>query len=93
MVGKVNNRSLTLLAAAALAVSIGGSAAASVGAQGQLRNEAASRSHPPAASCSLGPHGAIKHVIYIQFDNVHYTRDNPNVPSDLQQMPNLLRFM
>lgn len=35
----------------------------------------------------------IQHVIYIQFDNVHFTRDNPNVPSDLEQMPNLLNFM
>ena len=26
-------------------------------------------------------------------DNTHYTRDNPNVPSDLQQMPNLLDFL
>jgi hypothetical protein len=32
-------------------------------------------------------------VIYIQFDNVHFTRDNPNVPSDLEQMPALLNFM
>jgi hypothetical protein len=37
--------------------------------------------------------GNIQHVIYIQFDNVHFTRDNPNVPSDLEQMPNLLNFM
>src|SRR5712692_3169174 len=37
--------------------------------------------------------GAIKHVIYIQFDNTHFTRDNPNVPSDLEQMPNLLNFI
>lgn len=37
--------------------------------------------------------GAIKHVIEIQFDNVHFTRDNPNVPSDLEQMPNLLNFI
>jgi arylsulfatase A-like enzyme len=37
--------------------------------------------------------GDIKHVIYIQFDNVHFTRDNPNVPSDLEQMPNLLNFL
>src|SRR5260370_5602885 len=37
-------------------------------------------------------HGDIKHVIYIQFDNVHFTRDNPNVPSDLEQMPHLLNF-
>src|SRR5581483_5574375 len=34
------------------------------------------------------PGSATKHVIYLQFDNVHLTRDNPNVPSDLEQMPN-----
>ena len=49
---------------------------------------------PAGASCALGASGsAISHVIYIQFDNVHYTRDQPNVPSDLQQMPNLLNFI
>jgi hypothetical protein len=47
----------------------------------------------PAAACSLGSHGSIHHVIYLQFDNTHYTRDNPNVPSDLQLMPNLLNFI
>jgi hypothetical protein len=41
--------------------------------------------------CNLG--NGIKHVIQIQFDNVHLRRDNPNVPSDLEQMPNLLNFM
>ena len=28
----------------------------------------------------------------LTFDNVHFFRDNPNVPSDLEQMPNLLNF-
>ena len=37
--------------------------------------------------------GNVQHVIYIQFDNLHLTRDNPNVPSDLEQMPALLTFM
>jgi len=37
--------------------------------------------------------GQIQHVIYIQFDNTHFTRDNPNVPSDLEQMPHLLNFI
>jgi hypothetical protein len=32
-------------------------------------------------------------VVYVEFDNVHFTRDNPNVPSDLEQMPNLLNFI
>ncbi len=36
--------------------------------------------------------GQIQHVIVVQFDNVHFTRDNPNVPSDLEQMPHLLNF-
>src|SRR6516165_7341592 len=44
-----------------------------------------------APTCNFG--NGIKHVILIQFDNVHLRRDNPNVPSDLEQMPNLLNFM
>src|SRR5579859_984881 len=51
-------------------------------------------SNPGAGVCRLGSeHGRIQHVIYIQFDNVHLTRDNPNVPSDLEQMPHLLNFL
>src|SRR5215470_5593028 len=47
-----------------------------------------------AAQCKLNsPSGKIKHVVYIEFDNVHFSRDNPNVPSDLEQMPNLLNFI
>src|SRR5215472_696009 len=42
-------------------------------------------------TCNLG--GGIKHVIYLQFDNVHLRRDIPNVPSDLEQMPHLLNFL
>lgn len=46
------------------------------------------------ADCQLNSaSGKIKHVVYIEFDNVHFTRDNPNVPSDLEQMPNLLNFI
>ncbi|MBV9892965.1 MAG: hypothetical protein JO020_02220 [Chloroflexi bacterium] len=40
-----------------------------------------------------GTPSPIKHVVHIQFDNVHFSRDNPNVPSDLEQMPNLLNFI
>src|SRR5713101_5135949 len=44
--------------------------------------------------CQLNSaHGQIQHVINIQFDNTHFTRDNPNVPSDLEQMPHLLNFI
>jgi hypothetical protein len=46
------------------------------------------------AQCQLSsPSGKLKHVVYVEFDNVHFTRDNPNVPSDLEQMPNLLNFI
>ena len=45
----------------------------------------------PPLSCHLG-HG-IKHVVQIGFDNIHFFRDNPNVPSDLEMMPNLLHFI
>ena len=41
-------------------------------------------------SCRLG--NGIKHVVQLMFNNVHFFRDNPNVPSDLQLMPNLLNF-
>jgi hypothetical protein len=46
------------------------------------------------SACQLkSPKGGIKHIIYIQFDNTHFRRDNPNVPSDLEQMPHLLNFI
>src|SRR4051794_18948480 len=43
------------------------------------------------ASCELG--NGVSHVINIVFDNVHFARDNPNVPSALEQMPHLLDFL
>ncbi len=74
-------------------------AAMSLGAAALTPAAAAAASRRPAASagCVLGHPGTsgdtIKHVIYIQFDNVHYLRDDPNVPSDLEQLPNLLHFL
>jgi len=44
-----------------------------------------------ASSCNLG--NGVEHVINVVFDNTHFTRDNPNVPSDLEQMPALLNFL
>ncbi|HEY2792344.1 MAG TPA: hypothetical protein VGJ28_08320, partial [Micromonosporaceae bacterium] len=46
---------------------------------------------PSVTPCQLG--NGISHVVQIQFDNVHFTRDNPNIPSDLEQMPNLSKFL
>jgi hypothetical protein len=50
------------------------------------------------ASAALAPSGChlangVRHVIEITFDNVHYNRDNPNVLSDLEQMPALTNFI
>ncbi len=42
-------------------------------------------------TCKLD--NGIEHIVYIQFDNVHFRRDNPNVPSDLEQISNLLNFL
>jgi hypothetical protein len=68
-----------LLAGAALAMAPGSSEAVAA---------------PVQASCQLHSAGnKIKRVVYIIFDNVHLRRDNPNVPSDLEQMPNLLNFL
>jgi hypothetical protein len=53
-------------------------------------------SHPQACQISSGrdgDQGNIQHVIFIIFDNTHFRRDSPNVPSDLEQMPNLLKFI
>ena len=44
--------------------------------------------------CPLGRKGnSVQHVIYVVFDNTHFRRDVPNVPSDLEQMPHLLNFI
>ncbi len=90
MVGRFNARALTVLSAGALVASMSGWAdSAAVASAAGPRTRAVQA----AASCALGPAGSVKHVIYIEFDNVHFRRDNPNVPSDLQQMPNLLKFI
>src|SRR5438874_7643299 len=57
-------------------------------------NGAAAPAATSPGTCTLNSaKGQIQHVINVQFDNTHFTRDNPNVPSDLEQMPNLLNFI
>src|SRR5438270_5080776 len=63
---------------------------------GLAGSQLAGAKNPPdaaaaAASCTLG--NGIKHVVYLQFDNTHYLRDNSSVASDLEQMPHLLSFL
>jgi hypothetical protein len=60
----------------------------------QVRSVAGAADKPtsaPATGCQLN--GAIKHVVYLQFDNTHYLRDASSVASDLEQMPHLLNFL
>ena len=70
------------------ALAIGAPALAAAPAQA-AGSQSAGASHP--VSCHLG--NGVKHVINLVFDNVHFSRDNPNVPSDLEQMPHLLSFL
>jgi hypothetical protein len=72
------------LAAATLVVGAAVGTVAAVGA-------APSIAGADPSGCQLG--NGVQHVINIVFDNVHFFRDNPNVPSDLEQMPNLLHFL
>jgi hypothetical protein len=85
-------RLTALISSAAL---VGGVVAAAAGPGTATASEHTGSTHRAAhllatSGCHLG-HG-IKHVIEITFDNVHFFRDNPNVPSDLQMLPNLLHF-
>src|SRR5256714_12066650 len=67
---------------------------AAVIATGVLVSTGAARTDVAGTGCQLNSaNGNIKHVISIQFDNTHFRRDNPSVPSDLEQMPNLLNFI
>ncbi|HEY2782011.1 MAG TPA: hypothetical protein VGI90_14615 [Steroidobacteraceae bacterium] len=77
-----------LLAAAAFA-----SSSAIAQPQGES-NGHGGRGNPGNGRCALhSDNDRIQHVVYIQFDNVHFRRDVPNVPSDLEQMSNLRDFL
>src|SRR5213595_532581 len=81
------SKRVKIAGALAIALALVAATAVSVAsARGRGRTTAAD-----AGTCELG--NGIKHVIYVQFDNTHFRRDNPNVPSDLEQMPNLLNFI
>ncbi|TMD71333.1 MAG: hypothetical protein E6I81_10820 [Chloroflexi bacterium] len=75
--------------AAVAALSIGWQVAAVPATQAAGGPSQSSRA--ASSSCHLG--NGVQHVINIVFDNTHFTRDNPNVPSDLEQMPHLLNFL
>jgi hypothetical protein len=83
---------VTAVASSATLLGTLGLAGTSMAVTGAAASAATTASTAASAgsSCHLG--NGIKHVVTLVFDNVHYFRDNPNVPSDLEQMPNLLNF-
>src|SRR6266851_3797331 len=96
------SRGVALVIRKAVAVGVSVAFAVSPAALGFFPVQAEAKARPDdqrgqedsSSQCTLrSARGDIKHVIYIQFDNVHFTRDNPNVPSDLEQMPTLLNFI
>ena len=95
MGGLTRTRALTPLVAAALVAGTSAAAAqAGTGSAGTAQPQHRTKIISADPGCALNqPSSKIKHVIYLQFDNVHLTRDNPNVPSDLEQMPHLLNFL
>src|SRR5580693_6301367 len=83
---------LRVTAAASSAALLGtlGLAGTSMAATAKVAKPATRAGTTSTSSCHLG--NGVKHVVELTFDNVHYFRDNPNVPSDLELMPNLLNF-
>ena len=76
------------------ALVLGCALATAFGAASVRADNPSSPSPPPISGCQLNSAGGnIKHVVYLQFDNTHYSRDASSVASDLEQMPHLLNFL
>jgi hypothetical protein len=92
---------LFALVAVSLAALLGGGTAATSAATDSAAGPKGAAVPPglagfPAIACENGKvvgDSPIKHVIYLQFDNVHLQRNLSSVPSDLEQMPHLLNFI
>ncbi len=89
----IKGRAAAVIGCASLLGALVLAAPAAAAQPGGTQAPAAGRAAVAADSgtCQLG--NGIKHVIELTFDNVHFFRDNPNVPSDLEMMPNLLNFI
>ena len=84
------SRRIGLVGLAATALLAGNAVTPTAGSAVASERAAPPATARPAHGCRLG--NGTKHVVEIVFDNVHFFRDNPNVPSDLEQMPHLLNF-
>jgi hypothetical protein len=83
-----------LLSTLGLAATASAAPASAAAASAKAANAAAAKAtllaDDSSSTCHLG--NGVQHVVQITFDNVHFNRDNPNVPSDFELMPNLLNF-
>src|SRR4029450_13828272 len=97
----MRKRMLVLLIAVAVAGLAGAGLAPAGAAPGLSAKVSTGASSPrlggfPSLGCQDGAvagGGPVRHVIYLQFDNVHLQRNLASVPSDLEQMPHLLNFI
>ena len=86
------NRSRSLVGLfSAGSLTVGAVLGLAAGSKAVAGTKALNTGAPLSAGCQLG--NGIRHVIEITFDNVHFNRDNPNVLSDLEQMPALQNFI
>src|SRR5580658_6835305 len=89
------SRRMRLIAASVSATLVGALCVFGATSAGLASASSGAKAHPAGHnqgnSCHLA--NGIKHIVQIGFDNVHFFRDNPNVPSDLELMPNLLNFI
>jgi hypothetical protein len=83
-------RITTAAASAAMLSTLGLAGTTAWHAQASAASTAGMKLVGDTASCHLG--NGVQHVVQLTFDNVHFFRDNPDVPSDLEQLPNLLNF-
>jgi hypothetical protein len=89
----IEGRAAAVTGCAALlgALVLAGPAAAAQSAGAQAPAVTGAAAAGSSSGCHLG--NGVKHVVELTFDNVHFFRDNPNVPSDLEMMPSLLHFI
>ena len=84
-------RGLSAVLAAIGSVTVLGGGSVSAVVPSPPRSATAAPASSVGVNCTMGR--GVQHVVNITFDNVHFFRDNPNVPSDLELMPHLEQFI
>src|SRR5580704_16643221 len=82
---------VTAAASSAALLSTLGLAGTSMAATAKAAKAATRANTTSTSSCHLG--NVVKHVVNLVVYNVHYSRDIPNLPSDVQRLPYLQNFI